>query len=348
MAEAAGYSVERVGMQMSLGAVAVENASGDVGAFTKCVAAVKGATGLPLILMSKNPAAIDAALQAGAGARPLIYAADAENWQAMAEVAKKSGAPLAVRSKGSLEDLAALCHDIAAMGVQDLVLDPGVYDLAGSLAAVHPASAPRYQEELPPAGLSRSSASPVKARSRWSRRRSPRPRHIAKYAGVVVLDHFSPEVVYPLLTLRLNVYTDPQKPIQVAPGVYQFNEPGPNSPVLITTNFSLTYFSVAGEIEASGVPTWLVISDSEGLSVLTAWAAGKFTSESIAKTMKTCGIADKVQRKVMTLPRHGGHPLRRAGGGAAGLEDRRRPARGGRHPGISRRHNRDSRVMSDE
>jgi acetyl-CoA decarbonylase/synthase, CODH/ACS complex subunit gamma len=88
----------------------------------------------------------------------------------------------------------------------------------------------------------------------------------------------------------------------VSPGIYQFNDPGPSSPVLITTNFSLTYFSVAGEVESSGVPTWLVIADAEGLSVLTAWAAGKFTGESIAKTIKTGGIADKVDRKVLTLP----------------------------------------------
>jgi acetyl-CoA decarbonylase/synthase, CODH/ACS complex subunit gamma len=99
-----------------------------------------------------------------------------------------------------------------------------------------------------------------------------------------------------------SIYTDPQKPIQVTPGVYQFNEPGPKSPVLITTNFSLTYFSVAGEVESSGVPTWLVIADSEGLSVLTAWAAGKFDAESIAKAVKASGVGDKLARKAIVLP----------------------------------------------
>lgn len=297
---AAGYSVERVGMQMKLGAIAVENASGDVATFAACVAAVKAAANLPLILMSKNAAAIEAALPA-AGARPLIYAADTENWQAMAEVAKKSGAPLAVRSKGTLDELATLTDDLVKAGVQDLVLDPGSRDLGASLAQATQLRRLAIKKNFRALGFPVISFAGEGAES-VEQEAIAAAQAIAKYAGIIVLDHFSPEVVYPLLTLRLNIYTDPQKPIQVKPDVYAFNDPGPNSPVLISTNFSLTYFSVAGEVEASGVPTWVVICDSEGLSVLTAWAAGKFTSESIAKTVKTCGIADKSQRRVVTLP----------------------------------------------
>ncbi len=298
--EAAGYSVERVGVNMGLGAIAVENASGDAATFAKCVAAVKGAANLPLILISKDPAAIEAALPA-AGARPLIYAADVENWQAMAEVAKKGGAPLAVRSNGSLDELATIADDLVKAGVQDLVLDPGARDLAGSLTQWTQLRRLSIKKSFRPLGFP-IIAFPGEGAESIEQEAIAAAQAIAKYAGIVVLDHFAPEVVYPLFTLRLNIYTDPQKPIQVTPGIYQFNEPSPTSPVLITTNFSLTYFSVAGEIEASGVPTWLVISDSEGLSVLTAWAAGKFTSESIAKTVKSCGIADKAQRKVITIP----------------------------------------------
>ncbi len=301
VAQAAGYCVERVGMDLKLNAIAVENASGDTAAFLKCLEAVKANAKLPLILMSKNPAAIEAALNAGAGAKPLIYAADAENWEAMAELAKKSGAPLAVKAKGSLDELATLADGLIAAGVQDLVLDTGNRELAGSLQQLTQIRRLAIKKNFRPLGFPVITF-PGEGAESVEQEAIAAAQHIAKYAGIIVLDHFSPEVVYPLLTLRLNIYTDPQKPIQVSPGIYQFNEPGPNSPVLISTNFSLTYFSVAGEVEASGVPTWLVISDSEGLSVLTAWAAGKFTSESIAKTMKTTGIADKVERKVLTLP----------------------------------------------
>jgi acetyl-CoA decarbonylase/synthase, CODH/ACS complex subunit gamma len=106
---------------------------------------------------------------------------------------------------------------------------------------------------------------------------------IAKYAGFVVLSEFKPELLYALLVLRENIYTDPQKPIQVQPGIYEINAPNLESPVLITTNFSITYFSVANEVEGSGLPAWLMVCDAEGMSVLTAWAAGKFDAERIAK-----------------------------------------------------------------
>ena len=85
--------------------------------------------------------------------------------------------------------------------------------------------------------------------------------------------------LFPLLLERLNIFTDPQKPIQVKPGVYEINDPGPEAPVLVTTNFSITYFSVANEVESAGAPAWLLVTESEGMSVLTAWAAGKFDAE---------------------------------------------------------------------
>ena len=127
---------------------------------------------------------------------------------------------------------------------------------------------------------------------------------IAKYAGFIVLDHFSPETVYPLLVLRENIYTDPQKPIQVQPGLYEINNPTPEDPLLVTTNFSITYFSVANEVEGSGLPAWLLVTDAEGMSVLTAWAAGKFDAERIAKDVKRFGVVDKVNHKRMVIPGH--------------------------------------------
>jgi len=127
---------------------------------------------------------------------------------------------------------------------------------------------------------------------------------IAKYAGFVVLSRFEPAEVYPLLVLRANLFTDPQKPIQVEPGVYPINKPTADAPVLVTTNFSITYFAVANEMESSGQPAWLLVADAEGMSVLTAWAAGKFDAEKIAKTVKTTGIAEKVSHRKVVIPGH--------------------------------------------
>jgi acetyl-CoA decarbonylase/synthase complex subunit gamma len=128
--------------------------------------------------------------------------------------------------------------------------------------------------------------------------------HITKYVGFIVLETFDPASLYGLLVLRQNIYTDPQKPIQVQPGMYEINNPKDTSPVLVTTNFSITYFAIANEVEGSGWPAWLVVTDAEGMSVLTAWAAGKFDSERIAKAVKTVGVEGKVKHRKVIIPGH--------------------------------------------
>ena len=125
---------------------------------------------------------------------------------------------------------------------------------------------------------------------------------IAKYGGIVVLSDFAGESIFPLLLERLNIYTDPQRPMTVTEGIYEIGTPDENSPVLVTTNFALTYFIVSGEIEGSKVPAWLLVKDSEGLSVLTAWAAGKFAGDDVGAFVKKSGIADKVKHKELIIP----------------------------------------------
>ena len=102
----------------------------------------------------------------------------------------------------------------------------------------------------------------------------------------------------------MDLYTDPQKPIQVEPGIYPINKPGPDAPVMVTTNFSITDFAVANEMESSGMPAWLLVADAEGMSVLTAWAAGNFDAERIAKTVKNTGIVEKVNHRRVIIPGH--------------------------------------------
>jgi acetyl-CoA decarbonylase/synthase complex subunit gamma len=125
---------------------------------------------------------------------------------------------------------------------------------------------------------------------------------IAKYGGIVVLSDFTGESLFPLLLERLNVYTDPQRPMTVTEGIYEINNPNENSPVMVTTNFALTYFIVSGEVEGSRVPSWLLIKDSEGLSVMTAWAAGKFAGDEVGMFVKKSGIADKIKTRELIIP----------------------------------------------
>jgi acetyl-CoA decarbonylase/synthase complex subunit gamma len=125
---------------------------------------------------------------------------------------------------------------------------------------------------------------------------------VAKYAGIVVLSDFTAESLFPLLLERLNIFTDPQRPMTVTQGIYEIGGPDENAPVLVTTNFSLTYFIVSGEIEGSRVPSWLLIMDTEGLSVMTAWAAGKFSGDAVGMFVKKSGIADKIAHRKVIIP----------------------------------------------
>jgi acetyl-CoA decarbonylase/synthase complex subunit gamma len=125
---------------------------------------------------------------------------------------------------------------------------------------------------------------------------------IPKYAGIIIMSDLHGANLFPLAVQRMNIYTDPQRPMATAEGIYEINNPDENSPVLITSNFSLTYFVVSGEVESSRVPAWLLIKDTEGLSVLTAWAAGKFVADSIAAFIKKSGITDKVAHRTLVIP----------------------------------------------
>jgi acetyl-CoA decarbonylase/synthase complex subunit gamma len=298
------YEVERVGMSLRLDGLAVEHSGGDAVAYAAAVAVARAAApGLPLVLMSGDAAALDAALSGGAAAdRPLVHAATPASWQAMAEVAKKHGVPLAIRAEnGDLSTLAELSENVRGAGVEDIVLDPGTTSLQADLAAF------TQLRRLALKKGARGLGFPIFALAgapTWEAELARASQAVAKYAGVVVLDHLVPAECYALITLRQNIYTDPQKPIQVEPKLYEIGSAGPDSPVLITTNFSLTYFSVSGEVESAGVPAWLLVADSDGQSVLTAWAAGKFDAEKIAKTVKDTGIESRVSHKKLVIPGH--------------------------------------------
>ena len=295
------FLVNYVGIDLVMDGFAVESTSGGAGKFAAAVAAVRAASKKPVILISRDPAVIEAGLKAVDGEAPLIYAADGENWEAMADLAKGAGASLVVAAEG-LDALADLTQKIKEKGVLDMVLDPGGRKLGDMLTQYTQLRRLALKKDFRALGyplITFAGAADSPAGELVTAAQA-----ISKYAGFVVLDEFTPERAYSLLVLRQNIYTDPQKPIQVQPGVYEINDPTPDSPVLVTTNFSITYFSVANEVESSGIPAWLLVSDAEGMSVLTAWAAGNFDAERIAKDVKRFEVADKVSKKRIVLPGH--------------------------------------------
>ena len=297
---ATAYIVDYVGLDLKLDGFAVEAASGDAATFTAAVEAVRKSSNLPLILVSNDPAIVEAGLTALDGEKPLIMGANAENWEAMADLAKKAETALGVEA-GTLEELAELTEKIQGKGVEDMVLHPTAQGMGSSLALQTQIRRLALKNFRP---LGYPTIAFAGSGGNAAKEATLAAHSICKYAGFVVLDTFSPELVYPILVLRENIFTDPQKPIQVLPAIYEINDPKPDDPVLVTTNFSITYFSVANEVEGSGLPAWLVVADAEGMSVLTAWAAGKFDAESIAKAVKQFGVGDKVSKKVIVLPGH--------------------------------------------
>jgi acetyl-CoA decarbonylase/synthase complex subunit gamma len=305
-AEIAEYVVEYVGMELTVDGIAVQ-ATGDGKAFAQAVEAVLSAASRPLILIAEDADVMAEGLKAAsaigdAAVRPLIYGATADTCEAFAALAKQYDAPMAIREE-YLDVLSDLVVKIKELGIDDVVLDHGARDLPVALAKQTQMRRLALKKNYRPLGYPLISF-PDECVDDEEMAGIAAAQAIAKYAGFVVLDKFSPATIYPLLALRENIYTDPQTPIQVQPGLYEIGEPTPDSPLYITTNFSITYFSVANEISGSGIPGWLLVADSEGMSVLTAWAADKFDAERIAKAVKSAGLADKLNHKKLVIPGH--------------------------------------------
>jgi acetyl-CoA decarbonylase/synthase complex subunit gamma len=287
----------RIGMDIRADVVAVDNVSCDADRFK---AAVKAACklDLPMVLMADRAAHVAAALEVCADKRPLIHAAQPDNWEEFAKLAKEKRCPLAVKAP-DLEALVELTGKIKAAGVEDMVLDATADGLSATLQTLTMIRRLALRKGVRDLGY------PCMARAAGDdvfEEVAQAATYAAKYAGIVVTSLTSAEQILPLLTVRMNIYTDPRKPIQVEPTLHQVGAANAQSPVLITTNFSLTYYSVEGEVEASRVPAYIGVIDTEGTSVLTAFASDKFTAEGVAAFLKSDAVKDKVSHKKVIIP----------------------------------------------
>lgn len=291
---------ERVGLKLRADLVLIDSESGNADQFQARVEKIAGATNAPLALRAADPEVLRAGLAKIGDRKALIGPATAENRKIMAELAKAKSLPLLVQGK-DLDSLIELSNELQAAGLADLVLDTGTRALGKA-----------FEEQV----IIRRAAIAAQNKSLgfptmvFPCLMTGDPRKealyasvfIAKYAGIVALSDVPGEVLFPLLLERMNIFTDPQRPMATSPGIYEINSPTADSPVLITTNFSLTYFIVAGEVENSKLPAWLIVFNTEGLSVVTAWAAGKFAADGIAAYVKKCGIDQKVSNQRLVIP----------------------------------------------
>jgi acetyl-CoA decarbonylase/synthase complex subunit gamma len=291
---------ERVGLNLRPELVAVKDVNGDGTAFADVAKQVAKTSEFNVILMSEDADVMKAGIEACGFKRPLLNAATKDNVDAFGTLAKENDLPLVIKSD-SIEGLTELSAKLTGMGLKDLVLDPGAREIQQSnndMIALRRAALKNGNRAVGFPTIT----FPCEMASNLDMETVIAAMHIAKYGGIVVMSDFVSENVFPLLLERLNIYTDPQRPMTVTEGVYEINNPDENSPVLVTTNFALTYFIVSGEVEASKVPAHLLIKDSEGLSVLTAWAAGKFVGDEVGMFVKKCGIVDKVKHQELIIP----------------------------------------------
>ena len=294
------FQFERVGLNLRPELVAVKDVGGNKEAFAQTAKQVADTSEFNLVLMTEDADVMKAGIEACGFKRPLMYAATDGNVEAFGALAKDNNLPLAVKAD-SVDGLIPLTEKLTGLGLKDIVIDSGAREVK---------QAHQDQIAIRRAALKDGNRAlgfptitfPCEMASNLDMETLLAGTFVAKYGGIAVLSDFTGESLFPLLLERLNIYTDPQRPMTVTEGIYEINNPDENSPVMVTTNFALTYFIVSGEVEGSRVPAWLLIKDSEGLSVMTAWAAGKFAGDDVGLFVKKSGISDKVKHQELIIP----------------------------------------------
>jgi acetyl-CoA decarbonylase/synthase complex subunit gamma len=253
---------------------------------------------VPFILSGTGAAAMAAAVGAIADKRPLIYQATEDNWEEFLSLASSTKCPLAV-SAPSLERLADLTKTARDRGVTDLVLSFAGRDMGATIRDITRARRAALKKNFRPLGFpALIDASHPDA----DREAILASIAVAKYAGIILLDGLDPAELLPILTTIQNIYTDPQVPNEVEPKLYEIGNVNENSPVMFTTNFALTYFSVESEVERSKIPSYICVVHTEGLGVLNAYAGDKISPEKVVKTLEQQKVAERVKHRKLIIP----------------------------------------------
>ena len=306
------FEYEYIGMQLTLDMVAIRSTSNDPAKFEAAVRKAAVLTEMPLLLCALTPEVMKQALSAVGNKRPLIYAATKDNWKEMADLALMYNCPLVASAPFDLDALKGLARTLTEYGVVDIVLDPGTQWDEGISKTLDNFTVLRWdaineEEEYlgfpllgaPIAAWSEKADDPLI--NEWNEAMLSSAL-IARYSDILVVHSVSGWSLLPLVFLRQNIYTDPRKPVSVEAGVFNYGNPDESSPVLLTTNFALTYYTVASDIESSKIDCYLVVVDSEGLSVESAVAGRKLTADTIAEALATFEVGDLVKHRHLIIP----------------------------------------------
>lgn len=310
------FEYEYVGQKLKLDAIAIRSVTNNPERFAKTVYTVAENTTLPLILCSINPAVVQAALDVLSPLhyRPLIYAATKDNWKDMAEISSKYDTPLVIASPGDLDTLVSMTKTLSEdMGLRDLALDPGCFIGPGGLSyTIKSYSWLRYKATY---DLWKYAKYPLVATpiSVWTQLTGD-PKDImwweailttilmTRYADLIIMHSLDGWVLLPQVMWRFQLYTDPRKPVSVPPGLREVGKPDETSPVLVTSNYALTYSIVLSDTEKAKINAWLLVLDTEGLAVDVSVAGRKFTGDKVAEIIKNTNLENKVKHRVLIIP----------------------------------------------
>lgn len=290
------YELVRVGESLIIDMVSVTQKGMDNHLFAELAKKAGEVTQRPVVINSPNIEALK--LAAAVTANGVIASVTGETALEVTEIASKNGHALAITGE-NLDDLAKTTASLKESGFNNLILNFQTHSLAEQFQTNSIARKAALKNNFKALGYPTirfiNSTDYIESTLQAVN-------EISKYGSLLILPEFDPSQLVALMTTRMNIYTDPQKPIQVEPDIYPIGDPKPDSPVFVTTNFSLTYFIISGEIENSGLSAWLVVPECEGMSVLTSWAAGKFSGSSIAKFIKESGLEEKVETRELIIP----------------------------------------------
>ncbi len=290
----------RVGETIRPDMIALTDESASVDAVQSAAETIHNQLGVPMVIMSEKPETLLAVAKGPlSDSRPLLFCTGQTTADDLIDLAKQSGAPLCVG--GDIQTVAERLEALGKADVKDVLISPGRVSTLEALIFLTQTRRAALNKKFRPLGC------PVLVIADGDDPASAALdacAFVCKYAGVLVSNAWEGHLLAPILTTRQNIYTDPQKPVQVEPKLYEIGDVTPQSPLLVTTNFSLSYYSVESEVEASRIPSRIIAVDTEGTSVLTGWAADKFNPETIAAAMKACGVDEKVEDRRIVIPGH--------------------------------------------
>ena len=306
------FSYLYIGNDLKLQMIAVRSTSNNAENFKATIKKVAENTNLPIILCSFDAAIIESGLMAVPKARPLLYAATKDNWKEMAELALMYNCPLAVSAPNDISLLRSMVKTLNEYGVKDLVLDPGTFPTAGlgdtinNFTMIRRAACQMGDELLgyptigtPIVAWTEPANSPTV--NAWNEAYAA-SMLVTRYADLLIMHGTEGWALLPLTVLRQNIYTDPRKPVAVEAGLRTFGTPDENTPVLMTSNFALTYYTVAQDIESSGNAAYLLVVNSEGTAIDSGVAGRKLTAETVADAIKDSKVEEKVKHRKLIIP----------------------------------------------